>query len=300
MSKFNDLLPVAAGVRDATEQHENTAARVGGLFVSIIKAIIETIPENNIDGDTISYTTTESNFLITMKKRLANGNFVPITITIPAATSENAGLLTPSLLAEFRTAINSASNAANTAQNSANSANSSIAGISTTVNTLQKAINSASNAANTAQNSANSANSSIAEISTTVNTLQEELTSVEEQVELNKKNLNGWYEYVADYFAVVGKPSGIAPLDALGKVPATHLPAFVDDIVEFQDFVDSAMVESRELLNAGTSAVTSVYFCKPLNCFIIHNPDDGLYYSDWPGSVVYQNNYIPCRGKTFR
>ncbi|MBO5710963.1 MAG: hypothetical protein J6R62_05555, partial [Rikenellaceae bacterium] len=79
MSKFNDLLPVAAGVRDATEQHENTAARVGGLFVSIIRAIIETIPENNIDGDTISYTTTESNFLITMKKRLADGNFVPIT-----------------------------------------------------------------------------------------------------------------------------------------------------------------------------------------------------------------------------
>lgn len=264
MGKFNDLLPVAAGVRDATEQHENTAARVGGLFVSIIRAIIETIPENNIDGDTISYTTTESNFLITMKKRLADGNFDTITITIPAATSMNAGLLTPSLLAELRTAINSASNAANTAQNSANSANSSIAGISTTVTTLQK-----------------------------------ELTSVEEQVELNKQNLDGWYKYVADYFAVVGKPSGIAPLDAMGKVPAANLPAFVDDIVEFQDFVDSAMVENRELLNAGTSAVTSVYFCKTLNCFIIHNPDDGLYYSDWPGSVIYQNNYIPFAGKIF-
>ena len=70
MSKFNDLLTVAAGVRDATEQYENTAARVGGLFVSIIQAIIETVPETLIDGDTVSYTPTESNFLITMKKRM--------------------------------------------------------------------------------------------------------------------------------------------------------------------------------------------------------------------------------------
>ena len=199
MSKLNDLLTVAAGVRDATEQYENTAARVGGLFVSIIQAIIETVPETLIDGDTVSYTTSESNFLITMKKRMADGSIVPISITIPAATSANAGLLTPSLLAELRTAINSASNAANTAQNSANSANSSIAGISTTVTTLQNG-----------------------------------LTSVETKVLQNIANIEGLYGNVADIYDQIGKPSGIAPLDAMGKVPAANLPAFVDDVVEFE------------------------------------------------------------------
>ena len=264
MNKFNDLLTVAAGVRDATEQYENTATRVGGLFVSIIQAIIKTIPETLIDGDTVSYTPTESNFLITMKKRMADGSIVPISITIPAATSANAGLLTPSLLAELRTAINSASNAANTAQNSANSANSSIAGISTTVTTLQNG-----------------------------------LTSVETTVLQNKANIEGLSQEVADIFGQIGKPSGIAPLDALGKVPAANLPAFVDDVVEFEGVTTSVIVESCELPELAVPTATPVYFCESMNRFIVYNPEDGLYYSNWAGDEVFQSNYIPSAGKVF-
>lgn len=264
MSKLNDLLTVAAGVRDATEQYENTAARVGGLFVSIIQAIIETVPETLIDGDTVSYTTSESNFLITMKKRMADGSIVPISITIPAATSANAGLLTPSLLAELRTAINSASNAANTAQNSANSANSSIAGISTTVTTLQNG-----------------------------------LTSVETKVLQNIANIEGLYENVANIYGQIGKPSGIAPLDALGKVPAANLPAFVDDVVEFEAVIADVIVENRDMPALGTVIATPIYFSTTLNRFIVYNPEDELYYSNWPGDNLFQSNYIPSAGKVF-
>ncbi len=264
MSKLNDLLTVAAGVRDATEQYENTAARVGGLFVSIIQAIIETVPETLIDGDTVSYTTSESNFLITMKKRMADGSIVPISITIPAATSANAGLLTPSLLAELRTAINSASNAANTAQNSANSANSSIAGISTTVTTLQNG-----------------------------------LTSVETKVLQNMANIEGLSQEVVDIYGQIGKPSGIAPLDALGKVPAANLPAFVDDVVEFEAVIADVIVENRDMPALGTEIATPIYFSTTLNRFIVYNPEDELYYSNWPGDTLFQSNYIPSAGKVF-
>ena len=264
MSKLSNLLTKAAEVRDATEQYENTAEKVGGLFVSIIQAIIETVPETLIDGDTVSYTTSESNFIISMKKRMADGSIVPISITIPAASSANAGLLTPSLLAELRTAINSASNAANTAQNSANSANSSIAGISTTVTTLQNG-----------------------------------LTSVETTVLQNKANIEELSQEVADIFGQIGKSSGIAPLDAHGKVPATNLPAFVDDVVEFENVIADAMVENRELPELYEPRVTPVFFSTLLNRFIVYNPEDSLYYSDWQGSEVFQNNYIPSAGKVF-
>ena len=264
MSKFNDLLTVAAGVRDATEQYENTATRVGGLFVSIIQAIIETIPETLIDGDTVSYTPTESNFLITMKKRMADGSIVPISITIPAATSANAGLLTPSLLAELRTAINSASNAANTAQNSANSANNTIAGISTTVTQLQNG-----------------------------------MTSIETKVLQNMANIDGIAQEVADIYGQIGKPSGIAPLDAMGKVPAANLPAFVDDVVEFEGVIADVIVENRVLPELGSELATPVYFSTTLNRFIVYNPEDKLYYSNWPGDGIFQSNYIPSAGKVF-
>ena len=264
MSKLSNLLTQAAGVRDATEQYENTAAKVGGLFVSIIQAIIETVPETLIDGDTVSYTTSESNFIISMKMRMADGSIVPISITIPAASSANAGLLTPSLLAELRTAINSASNAANTAQNSANSANSSIAGISTTVTTLQNG-----------------------------------LTSVETKVLQNMANIEGLSQNVADIYGQIGKPSGIAPLDALGKVPAANLPAFVDDVVEFEGVTTSVIVESCELPELAVPTATPVYFCESMNRFIVYNPEDGLYYSNWAGDEVFQSNYIPSAGKVF-
>lgn len=38
---------------------------------------------------------------------------------------------------------------------------------------------------------------------------------------------------VADFFNTKGHPNGLAPLDADGKVPSTHLPSYVDDVLEF-------------------------------------------------------------------
>lgn len=38
---------------------------------------------------------------------------------------------------------------------------------------------------------------------------------------------------VNDFFNTKGHPDGLAPLDSEGKVPAAHLPSFVDDVLEF-------------------------------------------------------------------
>lgn len=264
MSKLTNLLPHAATVQYATEEYENSASRIGGLFVSILQALIDTMPEAMIDGATLSHQASESTFIISMKKRLDDGSEVPLNITIPAASTANAGLLTPALLAELRTALNSAVNTANTALNGATSANSSIASISTTVTTLQNG-----------------------------------LTSVETKVLQNMANIDGLAQEVADIYGQVGKPSGIAPLDAMGKVPAANLPAFVDDVVEFEGVLADVIVENRDLPELGSELATPVYFSTTLNRFIVYNPEDKLYYSNWPGDGVFQSNYIPSAGKVF-
>lgn len=98
MSKLTNLLSAAATVRDATEESENTASRIGGLFVSIIQTLIDTMPEAQIDGASLSYQVSDSNFIISMKKMLDDGTEIPFKIVIPAASSVYAGLLTPASL----------------------------------------------------------------------------------------------------------------------------------------------------------------------------------------------------------
>ena len=265
MGKLTNLLPQAAAVRDATEEYENSASRIGSLFVSIIQAIIDTVPEALIDGSTVSFTTSETNFIISMKKRLNDGSLVPITITIPAASTANAGLLTPVLLAELRAGINSASNAAATAQNGANSANRTLS-----------------------------------EVITSISTMRDGMATVETKVIENSANIEGLSSEVSNISEQIGKPSGIAPLDALGKVPAANLPAFVDDMVEFNDIVQTANVEPRELPILGNEgAELEIYYSSSLLRFIVHNPEDGLYYSNWAGDENYQSNYVPVSGKIF-
>lgn len=44
-----------------------------------------------------------------------------------------------------------------------------------------------------------------------------------------------------------GQPNGIAPLDANGKVPASNLPGYIDDVIEFNAFVTSVNVLSASI-----------------------------------------------------
>ncbi len=120
MSKFSNLLPDAAVIRDATNESENTASRIGGLFVSIIQTIIATMPEVHIDGDSIDFKTSENDFIIYMKKKLDDGTDVPITITIPAASTTKAGLFTPALLTELQNSISAETKRAMAAEGNLN------------------------------------------------------------------------------------------------------------------------------------------------------------------------------------
>ena len=94
MTKLTDLLPRAAYIRDATEEHENTSLRVGGFLVTFVQALIDSMPAIQIEGNSLEYRVSEDNFVISMKMRNDDATEVPINITIPAATIQKAGLMT--------------------------------------------------------------------------------------------------------------------------------------------------------------------------------------------------------------
>ena len=106
MSKFTDLLPRAAEVQGATNDNENTAVRIGGLFGAIIETLISTMPSALINGESLTVTPSGSSITISFTIVENTGKHSYRSITIPAVSEDAAGLLTPSLLDELRTELN--------------------------------------------------------------------------------------------------------------------------------------------------------------------------------------------------
>lgn len=87
MATIQSLLQQAAVIRDATAEGENSALRVGSMFVSLIQALLSTLPQEVIDATGISYTATASNFIITFKTIKDDGTSGSRQIIIPTASS---------------------------------------------------------------------------------------------------------------------------------------------------------------------------------------------------------------------
>ena len=64
-----------------------------------------------------------------------------------------------------------------------------------------------------------------------------------------------------------GKANGFAPLDANAKVPAAHLPGYVDDVIEF-----NAMVEDITLQDGSTTLSST-----SRGCMVVYNKDTNRY-----------------------
>lgn len=125
MAKIDSLLSRASEVRDATLEKENTALRVGSLFVDLIQTITAVLPREILEASGISVAASASDVTISYKKILNDGSAGTGRITIPAVTETGAGVITPALLARIReglTDISEAIRAAGNAQTSADTA----------------------------------------------------------------------------------------------------------------------------------------------------------------------------------
>lgn len=93
----------------------------------------------------------------------------------------------------------------------------------------------------------------------------------------------------------IGTPNGLATLDTNGKVRSDNLPSYIDDIVEFADFVSSANIVSngRPEYSSG-----QLMFVKSANSFALLESD--TYHKEWDTMDKYvDSEFIPLVGKIF-
>ena len=163
MGKFDELLPLAAQVRDATNEYENTANRIGSLFVAILERINEALPGSAINADSIEYGFVDGQFVISMNKISENGSATPIRIPIPIVSETAPGLMTSELLNEINQAISNSNSVAQRAESTANNASesfgASLSHISSTLTTLNSNMTLLENSITECENKINSTSS---------------------------------------------------------------------------------------------------------------------------------------------
>ena len=105
MEKLRELLPAAGAIRDASVEFENSAERIGLLFLSIIEAVIDSVPATQVDGSSLNYKPTSDGFVISLNRVLNDGSTAPFTITIPVASDTQIGLFTPDISLRIKNSI---------------------------------------------------------------------------------------------------------------------------------------------------------------------------------------------------
>lgn len=116
-------------------------------------------------------------------------------------------------------------------------------------------------------------------------------------------------QYLTEEFdafaATKGMPNGLAPLDSETKIPATYLPSYVDDVIEFAKTVESVTVQPSAIDKSSTDSGCSVIYDKAKNVFVLSVTDSTgtKYYKDWNDSDIFGNEndigIVPTSGKVY-
>lgn len=104
-----------------------------------------------------------------------------------------------------------------------------------------------------------------------------------------------------------GKAGGIAPLGQDGKVPAAHLPSYVDDVIEFDSCMDSLTAQQQSVGKSSSDEHAKVVYDRAKNRFVlaVTSEVDGTvdYYADWADADNYgtatKDGRMPASGKVY-
>lgn len=141
-----------------------------------------------------------------------------------------------------------------------------------------------------------------------VNLMQGQVNTVKSTANsaLDKANKVG--TQLTDFQETKGKHGGIAPLDEQGKIPSSHLPAYVDDVVEFKGMVENVSLEMQSISKNSTDEGCNVCYNKDNACFVLAVTPLILgqpvkYYNNWLDAGIFGNvglnGAIPASGKVF-
>ena len=140
----------------------------------------------------------------------------------------------------------------------------------------------------------------LSEIEETIASIIKEVGTIQITISDINTRLSGLSGEFATFKKSVGKAGGIAPLDDSGKIPSRYVPGTLDDVLEFDDIIESCTIEPRELPELGVEGLyTPIYYCSAVNYFVVFNPEDSMYYTNWVGVELFQSLYKPLKGKVF-
>ena len=199
-------------------------------------------------------------------------------------------------LANSRTALENAQSALTKAGNAETSANSA----------LQNAL-SAIEKATTAMQTAGNANTTASSAMSTASDAKAMAANAQDNANIAIQRADNALADISGIKAKIGTINGIATLDEHGLIPAYQLPSYVDDVVEFNGFLNFS---NPALESASALAVDKVLFVPSLGTFVgqaTATTGQSLgtikYYPNWPGAESFGPSTLdgrsPMSGKIY-
>ena len=86
----------------------------------------------------------------------------------------------------------------------------------------------------------NSQDTNLTTLGNSVNSLQEQVNTTKDTANKASAKANEVGNQLNDFKGTKGENGGIAPLNEYGKVPSRYLPASMDDVKDFDGFVEKS------------------------------------------------------------
>ena len=135
-----------------------------------------------------------------------------------------------------------------------------------------------------------SQDTSLTTLGNSVNSLQEQVNTTKDTANKASAKANEVGNQLNDLKGTKGENGGIAPLNEYGKVPSRYLPASMDDVKDFDGFVEKVVVQPSSIGKSSTDDGCKIYYHKDTDSLVLFY--DGVYYNNWLDSELFGNETI--------
>ena len=147
----------------------------------------------------------------------------------------------------------------------------------------------------------NSQDTNLTTLGNSVNSLQEQVNTTKDTANKASAKANEVGNQLNDFKGTKGENGGIAPLNEYGKVPSRYLPASMDDVKDFDGFVEKVVVQPSSIGKSSTDDGCKIYYHKDTDSLVLFY--DGVYYNNWLDSELFGDSTIngitPSSDKVF-
>lgn len=272
---IKDLLTQAAVIRDAAAEGENTAMRVGSMLIDLVQRIVDTLSADALSALGLRITASAETVTVTYKTVDAGGTAKDVSVTLPAATTATAGMMSSASLA----AINKATQDILSIVNRIDAADSSIKAASDAAKAVSDAL-----AAHAAANDKAFADEASARKAVSDALTAHEKTDAADHAAIRKTLSDSLASAKQNQHETLGI-SGIVAFDG-----------FVGDVSN--DTSETAAPIVRDPKGKVQQGAATVHFSTADGNFLVKQ--DGSYYPIWDDDYLWQDrNLSPWADKAY-